>query len=270
MVGAWCFVDHYGPDSVHDGGMFVPPHPHTGLQTVSWLVSGEVLHHDSLGSEQLIRPGQLNLMTAGRGIAHAEVTPAGSTEQLHGVQLWVALPGTARDTAPAFEHHAELPTVGLPGCVATVIAGDFARVQSTATTFTDLLGVELDLAAGADLDVPVRPEHEHALLALDEDVAIGTATVPRGALHYLPPGPDVIRVRSRTASRVLLLGGLPFDETVVMWWNFLGTDHDSIAAARKDWEAASPRFGEVPGYDSRLAAPALPGTRLKARGRKRN
>jgi redox-sensitive bicupin YhaK (pirin superfamily) len=270
MVGAWCFVDHYGPDSVHDGGMFVPPHPHTGLQTVSWLLSGEVLHHDSLGSEQVIRPGQLNLMTAGRGIAHAEVTPPASTERLHGVQLWVALPSSSRDTAATFEHHAELPTVGLPGGVATVIVGDFAGVRSAATTFTDLLGVELALGAGADVEVPVRPDHEHALLALDEDVTIGEAAVSHGALHYLPPGPNEIRVRALRASRVLLLGGLPFEETVVMWWNFLGTDHDSIAAARADWQSSSPRFGEVPGYDSRLAAPALPGTRLKARGRQRN
>jgi hypothetical protein len=270
MVGAWCFADHYGPDPVEDGGMFVPPHPHTGLQTVSWLLSGEVLHHDSLGSEQLIRPGQLNLMTAGRGIAHAEVTPPRSTEELHGVQLWVALPSEARDTAPAFEHHAELPTLQLPGCVATVIVGDTDGAQSAATTFTDLLGVELNLDASADVVFPVRAGFEHAVLALDAEVLVQDAVVPRNALHHLPPGNDGIRIRSRVPTRALVLGGLPFEETVVMWWNFLGTDHEAIAAARADWEAFSDRFGDVPGYESRLAAPALPGTRLKPRGRQRH
>jgi redox-sensitive bicupin YhaK (pirin superfamily) len=270
MVGAWCFVDHYGPDPVDGGGMFVPPHPHTGLQTVSWLLSGEVLHHDSLGSEQLVRPGQLNLMTAGRGIAHAEVTPVGSRETLHGVQLWVALPSGDRDTEPAFEHHAELPQLHLPGCVATVFVGSAEDAESAATTFTGLLGVELGLSPGAEVTFPVRSGYEHAVLALDTDVTVQGAAVTRGSLHYLPPGHDGIGLRSDAPGRVLLLGGTPFEETVVMWWNFLGTDHDAIAAARADWEAFSPRFGEVAGYESRLAAPTLPGTRLKPRGRQRH
>ena len=135
-VGAWCFVDHYGPMSV-DGvaGMQVPPHPHIGLQTVTWLLDGNVLHRDSLGSEQMIRPGQLNLMTAGRGIAHSEESPGEHDPRLHGVQLWLALPEAQRQVAPAFEHHAELPVAGLAGFEVTVFAGSLAGAQSPATVF---------------------------------------------------------------------------------------------------------------------------------------
>src|ERR1700735_1548591 len=139
-VGAWCFVDHYGPMSV-DGvaGMRVPPHPHIGLQTVTWLLSGNVLHRDSLGSEQMIRPGQLNLMTAGRGIAHAEESPAEHDPQLHGVQLWVALPEASRRTSAAFEHHAQLPQTGINGLTITVFLGSLAGAESPARTLSAIV-----------------------------------------------------------------------------------------------------------------------------------
>src|SRR6202046_2505045 len=139
-VGAWCFVDHYGPMSV-DGmaGMQVPPHPHIGLQTVTWLLSGNVLHRDSLGSEQMIRPGQLNLMTAGRGIAHAEESPAEHDPQLHGVQLWVALPEASRRTSAAFEHHAQLPQTGINGLTITVFLGSLAGAESPARTLSAIV-----------------------------------------------------------------------------------------------------------------------------------
>lgn len=143
-VGAWCFVDHYGPMSV-DGvaGMRVPPHPHIGLQTVTWLIAGNVLHRDSLGSEQMIRPGQLNLMTAGRGIAHAEESPAEHDPQLHGVQLWVALPDAQRRVAPAFEHHAELPAFAAGGFEVTVFLGSLPGAQSPATVYSEIVGAEI-------------------------------------------------------------------------------------------------------------------------------
>src|SRR5215472_12210218 len=143
-VGAWCFVDHYGPMSV-DGvtGMAVPPHPHIGLQTVTWLIAGDVLHRDSLGREQMIRPGQLNLMTAGRGIAHAEESPAEHDPQLHGVQLWVALPESSRFADPGFEHHAELPFSRVNGIDITVLLGSLAGESSPATTFSRMVGAQL-------------------------------------------------------------------------------------------------------------------------------
>src|SRR6201988_275271 len=147
-IGAWCFIDHYGPMDV-DGvtGMAVPPHPHIGLQTVTWLLSGNVLHRDSLGSEQLIRPGQLNLMTSGRGIAHAEESPAEHDPTLHGVQLWVALPDAGRQVDPAFEHHGELPATSLGGFMITVLTGELAGAASAATTFSPIVGAELSAAS---------------------------------------------------------------------------------------------------------------------------
>jgi len=140
MVGAWCFVDQYGPDDISDEpGMQVAPHPHMGLQTVSWLHDGEILHRDSLGSECTIRPYQLALMTAGTAIAHAEQSPADHPAILHGAQLWVALPDEHRDTAPRFEHHPDLPIVGAAGLRATVIMGELAGTRSPGAAFTPLV-----------------------------------------------------------------------------------------------------------------------------------
>src|SRR5918911_2639918 len=149
MVGAWAFVDHYGPDDVAAGpGMQVAPHPHTGLQTVSWLVEGEIHHLDSIGSDVRFRPGELALMTAGHGIAHAEQSPATHPRFLHGAQLWVALPDADRDTAPAFEHHPVLPGFTSDGLTATVLVGSLGGATSPGTTHTPLVGADLALAAG--------------------------------------------------------------------------------------------------------------------------
>jgi redox-sensitive bicupin YhaK (pirin superfamily) len=274
MVGAWCFVDHYGPtDLTGSSGMDVPPHPHTGLQTVSWLLEGEVHHRDSLGSTQLVAPGQLNLMTAGRGISHSEETPAPAartTQSLFGVQLWVALPAAARDMAPAFEHYADLPVVEIGGASVRVVMGSVGDATSSATTYTPLVGAEVALRADASAALPVDPTFEHAVLAMDGDLEVDGQPVTFGELLYLPPGAASIDVRASGPARALLIGGEPFAEQIVMWWNFVGSSHDDVAAARADWQAADVRFGEVTGYDGgRLAAPTLPGARLRARGRTR-
>lgn len=137
MIGAWAFVDHYGPDDIADEpGMQVPPHPHMGLQTVSWLHEGEVLHRDSTGSLQTIRPRELGLMTSGRAISHSEESPRSHARYLHGAQLWVALPDAHRHTDPRFEHHADLPTVTAPGLSATVLLGALDGAASPGTTYT--------------------------------------------------------------------------------------------------------------------------------------
>lgn len=249
MIGAWCFVDAYGPEVAQ---MRVPPHPHTGLQTVSWLVEGEVLHRDSVGSLQAVLPGQLNLMTAGEGISHSE--ESGQTT-LHGAQLWVALPEEHRHQAPHFEHHAGLPVVDGPGFTATVIMGELGGVASPAAAYSPLVGAELMVGPGAQ--VPVREDWEHGLLFLDDP----------GTLHYLGPGRSSISVGG--SGRVLLIGGEPFAEQIVMWWNFVGRSHDEIVAYRKEWMEGS-GFGTVTGFDGApLPAPALPATPLKARGRVR-
>ncbi|MFI7103111.1 pirin family protein [Streptomyces sp. NPDC050161] len=270
MVGAWCFVDHYGPDDIADEpGMQVPPHPHMGLQTVSWLREGEVLHRDSLGSLQTVRPRELGLMTSGRAIAHSEESPRGHAPLLHGAQLWVALPGEHRDAAPAFEHHDDLPVITGGGLTATVILGELAGATSPGTTYSPLAGADLTLAAGTDTRLPLEPDFEYAALTISGESTIDGVRLAPGALLYLGCGRSELPLRATSDSSLLLIGGEPFEEDIVMWWNFIGRTQQDIEEARTDWMTGS-RFGTVHGYDgARLAAPELPAVALKARGRVR-
>ena len=228
-VGAWCFIDHYGPMSV-DGvtGMAVPPHPHIGLQTVTWLLAGDVLHRDSLGSEQMIRPGQLNLMTAGRGIAHAEESPAEHDPQLHGVQLWVALPEASRLTEPAFEHHAQLPFLQSGELIITVFMGGLAGANSPATTFSRLVGAELSARADIQTKLALNPEFEHVIFVADGAAEVAGTDLRPGQLLYLPTGHDAVDVAAPNGSTMLLLGGVPFGERLLMWWNFVARTQEEI------------------------------------------
>ncbi|MEU7133298.1 pirin family protein [Streptomyces sp. NPDC046261] len=272
MIGAWAFVDHYGPDDIADEpGMQVPPHPHMGLQTVSWLHAGEVLHRDSLGSEQLLRPGELGLMTSGRAISHSEESPREHAPSLHGAQLWVALPDEHRHTAPAWEHHRELPTVTGGGLRATVLMGDLDGSLSPATTFTPIVGADVSLTAGASARLPVRPDFEYAALTMSGEPEVDGTRLAPGALLYLGCGRSELPLRADVDSAFMLLGGEPFEERIVMWWNFVGRSHEEIAEARTDWMTGSgSRFGEVRGYaGDRLPAPTLPPVALRARGRVR-
>ncbi|WP_459250289.1 pirin family protein [Streptomyces youssoufiensis] len=271
MVGAWCFVDHYGPDDIErEPGMQVPPHPHIGLQTVSWLHDGEVLHRDSLGSEQVLRPRELGLMTSGRAIAHAEQSPREHAKLLHGAQLWVALPDAHRHTAPSWEHHAELPQVsGGGGLSATVILGDLDGARSPGTTFTPLMGADITLAAGTDTRLPLQPDFEYAALTMSGEAEVDGVRLAPGSLLYLGCGRRELPLRATVDSAFMLLGGEPFEERIVMWWNFVGRTHEDIAQAREDW-ASGTRFGEVSSYEGApLPAPELPPVPLKARGRTR-
>ncbi|NEK59106.1 pirin family protein [Geodermatophilus sabuli] len=271
MVGAWAFVDHYGPDDIAAGaGMQVAPHPHTGLQTVSWLLEGEVHHLDSLGSDVRFGPGQLALMTAGHGISHAEQSPVAHPRFLHGAQLWVALPDAHRETAPAFEHHATLPGWASDGLTTTVLVGSFGGATSPGRTYTPLVGVDLALAPGADVEVPMEPGFEYGLLASSGSVVVDGAPLGRGAMLYLGTGRTTLRLTAGEASRLLLLGGEPFEERLVMWWNFVGRTGEEIADYAEQWNGESDRFGTVLGYDgARLEAPPLPPVPLKPRGRER-
>lgn len=247
FIGAWCFIDHYGPDDVAvTGGMRVPPHPHTGLQTVSWLFSGEVEHRDSLGSHAVVRPGQLNLMTAGRGISHSEDS-TDATTVLHGVQLWTVLPERSRGTDPAFTHHAPEP-VALPGGELRVFLGNLAGAASPVPTFSPLLGAELLLAPGQEHTFAVDPTFEHGVLVDTGLAAVRTDRTPVDApsvgastaeLLYVAPGARSLTIRAADddALRVLVLGGEPLGEQIVMWWNFIGRDHDEVATARAQWQA---------------------------------
>ena len=265
LIGAWCFVDHYGPVSAR---MDVPPHPHTGLQTVSWLFGGGVEHRDSAGVHALVRPGELNLMTAGAGICHSEVSVE-SEAVLHGVQLWVALPDSDRDTGPDFAHYEPVP-ISLSGAVARVFLGELAGGRSPVHTFTPLLGAQIDLDANAALDIDVDPAFEHGVLCDVGAVHMGGTALAVADLGYQGPGSPSMRLRNigDGPARVVLLGGTPFTEELVMWWNFLGRSHDDIVRYRQLWEDADERFGAVEGYRgsvARLPAPPLPTTRLRPR-----
>jgi quercetin 2,3-dioxygenase len=263
-VGPWCFIDHYGPQDV-DGvtGMMVPPHPHIGLQTVTWLLAGNVLHRDSLGSEQMIRPGQLNLMTAGAGIAHAEESPEQHDPVLHGVQLWVALPEASRRVPPAFEHHAELPDVALPGFRTTVFAGELAGSESPATAFSPIVGAEMTAAGVAtSCALPLRPDYEHVLFVVTGQADVDGAVLAPGQLLYLPTGRERASVSAPAGSTLMLLGGEPLGEPLLMWWNFVARTPEEIEAAAASWRAGE--FGEVGGYQGEpMPAPILDAARLR-------
>ena len=243
-VGPWCFVDHMGPADVDERGLGVAPHPHIGLQTVTWLLQGEALHRDSLGTEQVLAPGQLNLMTAGWGVSHSEEGTGRYRGEVHGVQLWVAQPSRTRDDAPAFEHHAEVPSVELERGRATVLVGELADVRSPARRDTDHVGVDLDLHPGASV-LPLRRDYEHALVVLAGVVTVEGTLVTPGRLAYLGMGRDELGITVDQSARALLVGGLPFEEQVLMWWNFVARTRQEIVAAHADWTAAGERFGRV-------------------------
>ena len=244
-VGAWCFVDHMGPASVTpDGGLDVAPHPHIGLQTVTWLLEGEVLHRDSLGTEQVVAPGQLNLMTAGHGVSHSEEGTGRYGGDLHGVQLWIAQPSATREKVPAFEHHAELPQVEFGAAVATVLVGDLDGTASPARRDTDHVGVDVDLRPGT-ATVPLRSDAEYAVVVMAGAAEVEGTAVGPGRLAYLGPGRDELALSATEPTRLLLFGGVPFDEPVVMWWNYVARSREEIVAAHREWSAAGERFGKV-------------------------
>lgn len=268
LIGAWCFADHYGPHEVTtSGGMNVPPHPHTGLQTVSWLFSGEIEHRDTLGTHALIRPGEMNLMTGGYGIAHSEVSTTNTTV-LHGVQLWVALPEEHRTTTRDFQHYVPEPA-RIAGAEIRVFLGSLAGSTSPVRSFTPLLGAEITLEPRAEVMVAVDPAFEHGLLVDSGDVRLIDTALRPAELGYAPCGTDTLTIvnESSAPARTILLGGPPFEEEIVMWWNFIGRSHADIVKAREDWEASSDRFGDIEGFPGgRLPAPALPNAVITPRG----
>lgn len=253
-IGAWCFLDHFGPE---DTGVEIGPHPHIGLQTVTWLVEGDVLHRDSLGSEQPIRPGQLNLMTAAGGVAHAEETPATYSGRTHGVQLWVALPEATRHGPAAFEHHAELPRTGIGAVVVTVILGELGGERSPARADTPLVGAELALGPG-EADLPLDPTFEHGLVVLEGTLTLDGVAVGPDRLAFLRTGREGLRLGAADRARALLIGGEPFAETPLMWWNFVARTRGEVEAATREWNAGSARFGAVASPLARIPAPPTP------------
>lgn len=295
-VGAWCFLDSFGPDRV---AMSVLPHPHTGLQTVTWPLAGTIRHRDSVGSDVIVRPGELNIMTAGHGVSHSEfavlphrpslgeagdgeASDAGTELPLQrGLQLWIALPDGERHRSPAFEQHRDLPAASGDGFTATVMVGSFAGVASPATMYSPIVGADIKCAGAVTL--PLDPVFEHAVLVLDGGITLDGQDVTPGPLGYLGTGRGLLELEALPDTRFILLGGEPFQEELLMWWNFVGRTHDEVAQARQDWEAQSDlpdpdaentRFGLVRGHGpdagaeaGRIPAPPLPGVRLRPRTR---
>ncbi len=270
LVGAWCFLDRFGPQEVR---MRVEPHPHIGLQTVTWPLAGEIRHRDTVGSDVLITRGALNLMTSGAGIAHSEYSVGEAPMPLDALQLWVALPESRRHGAPAFEQHAALPEVTLDGGgTATVVMGEFAGVVSPATVHTPIVGAEVRVPAGGRVRLPLHPEWEYAVVGVAGDIVVHAGpdtAVDTLQLLYLGLDRDAVEVSSASGATLFLLGGEPFEDDIVMWWNFVGRSHDEIVEAREAWEAGADRFGHVVGHgDERVPAPPLPAVRLTRRRRR--
>lgn len=262
LVGAWTFLDHFGPITVapDSKGMRVGPHPHIGLQTVSWLYAGEMLHRDCLGSKQLIRPGQLNLMTAGRGIAHSEESPQPHSPLLHGLQFWIALPDAVREMESGFEHHPELPVIEQDGCKITLVIGEAFGRRSPARVFSPLTGMDVEFTDTGSRALPLNPAFEHAILLTEGELDVADTRMDLTTLYYLGSGRDTLTLNCRQSARAFLFGGAPLGEDVLLWWNFVARSTEEMQIARTDWEAHSPRFGEVEGYDGpRLTAPELSG-----------
>lgn len=264
-IGAWCFVDHFGPTDQLNA-MSVAAHPHTGLQTVSWLFSGEIEHRDSLGSIQKIIPGELNLMTSGRGIAHSELS-INQNILLHGVQLWTVLPDQNRNIEPTFNHYDNLPGFDWQGMTARVFIGEMLGKKSLAKAFSPLVGAELNLPAGTRVQLPTEQNFEYGVLVVEGEASVNASTVNSGQLHYIPPGKQILALSSSSGAKLILLGGEPFKEKIVMWWNFIARSHDEIVKMREDWQNQNPLF---PAFEDRIGgripAPILPNLRLSPRG----
>jgi len=264
-VGAWCFLDHAGPARFPPGeGMRVGPHPHIGLQTFTWMIEGEVLHHDSLGNRQVIRPGEVNLMTAGRGIAHSEES-VGEQGAVHAAQLWIALPDAQRHGDPAFVHHPHLPMATVDAFRATVLAGRGFGLTSPVHLFPEMVGVDFVATGAARTRVALRGDFEHAVLCLRGAARLDGQLIAPGTLHYAAPGREWFDLACDAATQLLLIGGAPFDEALLIWWNFVARTQQEIELAAADWNAGH-RFGEVPGTRlPRVPAPATAGLKLRAR-----
>ena len=258
LVGSWCFLDRFGPMTfTKSKPMNVLPHPHIGLQTVTWLLEGEVLHTDSIDSESVVRPGGVNIMTAGDGIAHAEMTPQENSGQLNGVQLWVALPEEYRKIKPSFDGIDYVPEIEVSGGIIRLFAGTYEQQKSPGKYYSEIVGMDISAHPGEDIEIELDPGFEHAALVLNGDCKLEDQFLEQQTLYYLSPGKECFPVHTNNGCRLLLIGGPPFPEKILMWWNFVARKPEEIAKARSDWQETD-LFGKVRGnYEKRLSAPSL-------------
>ena len=264
LIGAWCFFDHAGPADYAAGqGITIGPHPHIGLQTFSWMIEGTILHTDSLGYRQWIEPGQVNLMTAGRGISHAEESPADTPGRFQLAQLWIALPKAESEREPSFHHYPDLPILERGGFHMTVLAGTFAGERAPAEVFSPLVGLDLASQGPARTDLDLDPDFEYGVMALEGAATIGGEPLAPGALLYFGTGGAKLPIETSAAARLLLIGGRPFGEEILLWWNFVGRSFEDMERATRDW-LETDRFGKVEGArGAPLVAPDLRGLRMR-------
>ncbi|PTQ90647.1 pirin family protein [Agitococcus lubricus] len=266
MIGAWCFLDHIAPTQLDEQGMRVGPHPHTGLQTFTWMIEGEILHRDSLGYQQRIQPKQVNLMTAGRGISHSEESPIPHTGRLHAAQLWIALPEAYRHCSPDFQHYPHLPSTDYQGYELTVLVGSYQTLHAPTQVYSPLIALDIRHQHAGSGEIALRSDFEYGLIVLsgeatvaEQQMGVGDLLVfEAGELHQLP-------IRQQEACHLLLIGGQPFTENIVLWWNFIARQSAEIEGFVNSWNQGQD-FGEVKGYQGeRLIAPELsPAIQLKA------
>lgn len=255
-IGAWCFLDHFGPLNLKNNkGLNIGPHPHIGLQTFTYPLAGEILHRDSLGSKQKIQAGQVNLMTAGKGISHSEESLPDSL--LHGVQLWIALPDAVRHMEPNFIHYPNIPTIALDNINIKLLTGEFANAVSPVKTYSPLVGLELQALEDSSCLLPLNPTFEYGILLLVGNVEIANEVIGIDTLLYLSCGQTKLSLRVPKDARIMIIGGEPFKEDILIWWNFVARNKEEIIQATNAWNNHT-AFGEVLGYQGdRLAPPEL-------------
>lgn len=256
MIGAWCFLDHFGPLDLKTAGLNIAPHPHMGLQTFTWTLHGEILHRDSLGSKQVIHPGQVNLMNSGRGISHSEESLPDT--MLHGVQLWIALPDSVRFMEPEFNHYASVPYILQDHLFIHILAGEFLGQQSPAKVYTPLMGAEIYAQEDTESVLALNPKFEYGILPLIGEIDVEGEVIDLSTLLYLGCGRKNLNIKLKKGARILIIGGEPFKEEVLIWWNFVARTDLELAQAVNDWNNHT-RFGEVKGYQGdSLIAPQMP------------
>ncbi len=266
-IGAWCFLDHAGPVNFAVGeGMDVGPHPHIGLQTFTWMIEGTVRHIDSLGNNQMIYPNQVNLMTAGKGISHAEISPTDKASRLHAAQLWIALEDSRRHMAPQFQNYPNLPVVKKDEFDATVLVGSSLGVTSPVEVFTPLVAVDLVVTKTGTFELELNPDFEHGITILESEASVEGEHLVAGTLLYFEKGRASVTISCQAETRILMIGGEPFKEDILLWWNFVARTQEEMEQARQDWVSQSSRFGviEDPIAGMRLIAPSLEGIHLKS------
>jgi quercetin 2,3-dioxygenase len=256
MIGPWCFLDHFGPLPLANYHNFnIPPHPHIGLQTITWLFSGQLFHQDSLGYQQELRAGELNLMTAGRGISHAEVADKQASDPLHGLQLWSALPSADEQTEARFDHYTRLPKFSLGDCVATLIVGSYTtakqRYQSPALQFHPSIAMSLKSPQVTVLNLTLNRHFEYGIYVISGRIHTLKQSIATHELIRLGTDREQLEIELSADANILLLGGEPFHEPVILWWNFVSSDADRIQQAQHDWDNGHERFGTVSHYKKR-------------------